>query len=195
MLTPDLVEEFRALKPAAETNGYWASFVYCIYGRPLRSSAYKPVVVLYRRERAHYRQVGHTQELVIDGQIENLSSKILHDDRKPLSRWVRSQDAYLKLEASKLLSPDAESLTWADRLNKLRFPAPFVMLFYCLFVKRAILDGRAGIYYAFQRMFAELLLSLYMLDDDLNQLHQKQNEQPENSVDYRTDYLNAKQRN
>jgi hypothetical protein len=38
------------------------------------------------------------------------------------------------------------------------------MPLYCLFVQRAILDGRAGLYYTFQRTFAELLLSLYLIE-------------------------------
>jgi hypothetical protein len=40
-------------------------------------------------------------------------------------------------------------------------------LFYCLFVKGAILDGRAGLYYAFQRLLSELILSLYLIEESL----------------------------
>ena len=42
-----------------------------------------------------------------------------------------------------------------------------MIFFYCLFVKGAILDGWAGIHYAFQRMLAEILLALYLIDEDL----------------------------
>jgi hypothetical protein len=41
------------------------------------------------------------------------------------------------------------------------------MLLYCLIIRGGILDGWAGFYYAFQRMLAELMLSLYLIDRDL----------------------------
>ncbi len=55
----------------------------------------------------------------------------------------------------------------ADRLRKTRLLFPFVIFFYCLFVKGGIRDGWAGVYYAFQRMLAEILLALYLIEDQL----------------------------
>jgi glycosyltransferase involved in cell wall biosynthesis len=167
VLTPGAVEEISLLRPPDELSGYRAKFVYCIYGKPLRWSAYPPVVVLYRHKLARYRQDGHGHRVVIDGTISDLRSRILHDDRKPLGRWLRSQDEYMKLETRKLLDTDWRDLGWADRVRKMILPAPFVMFAYCLFVGGAILDGRAGLYYAFQRFLSEALLSLYLIDHSL----------------------------
>jgi len=36
-----------------------------------------------------------------------------------------------------------------------------------LFIKGGIFNGRAGWFYAFQRMLAEMLLSLYLLQKDI----------------------------
>jgi len=168
VLTPEFVDELRTLQPGAETNGYQAKFCYCINGRVLRSGVYPPVTVLYRREFARYEQDGHTQRLIVDGKIETLRSRILHDDRKPLSRWFQSQQRYMALEAKKIVSADAESLGIADRVRRLRVIAPIAVLFYCLIVRGGVLDGWAGFYYAFQRMLAELLLSLYLIEQDFN---------------------------
>jgi hypothetical protein len=76
----------------------------------------------------------------------------------------------MKLEACKLTEADPRGLGWADKIRLLRFPAPALMLLYCLFVKGLIWDGRAGIYYALQRTFAELLLSLHLLQKDIDKL-------------------------
>jgi hypothetical protein len=46
--------------------------------------------------------------------------------------------------------------------------APLAVVFYCLIVRGGVLDGWAGFYYAFQRMLAELLLSLYLIEHDFN---------------------------
>jgi glycosyltransferase involved in cell wall biosynthesis len=164
ILTPEAVEEISLLKPSKDAAGYRAKFVYCVYGKPLRGSAYPPVVVLYRHSLARYRQDGHAHRVVIDGSIAELRSPILHDDRKSLGRWLRSQDDYMKLETRKLLETDWSALGWADRTRKMLLPAPLVMFAYCLFVRGAILDGREGLYYALQRLLSEVLLSLYLID-------------------------------
>jgi glycosyltransferase involved in cell wall biosynthesis len=167
ILTPAFVEELKSLKPEADVNGYSANFIYCINGHPLHGSAYPRVTVLYRRAKAVYQQDGHTQRIAVDGKVEDLRNVILHDDRKPLGHWLQSQARYMRIEAGKLAESDSGVLNWADRLRKLRFAAPLVMLFYVLIVKRAILDGRAGLFYAFQRTVAELILSLYLIEEDM----------------------------
>lgn len=168
VLTSELVDELRSLRPVVETNGYQARFTYCINGRPLRGGVYPPVTVLYRRASGDYRQDGHTHRLVLDGSIETLRSRILHDDRKTLSRWFESQQRYMSLEARKVLASDSETRSMADKIRRLRVIAPAAVLFYCLFVRGGVLDGWPGFYYAFQRMLAELLLSLYLIEFDLN---------------------------
>jgi glycosyltransferase involved in cell wall biosynthesis len=168
IVSEDLLREIQSLAPEPNVAGYLASFRYCIEGRPLRATVYTPVTVLFRRERAVYDQDGHTQRVTVDGKIEPLSGVIFHDDRKSLSRWVASQDRYMRLEAEKLLNADWSNLGWAGRIRKLRVVAPFAMLFYCLFLQGLVLDGRAGLFYSLQRAFAELLLSLYLLQHDLS---------------------------
>jgi glycosyltransferase involved in cell wall biosynthesis len=167
VLTPEVVEEIKALRPDEAVSGYTVKFIYCVHGKRLRGSAYPPVTVLYRRDCASYRQDGHTQRVVIDGEISQLRSPLLHDDRKPLSHWLRSQDRYTQLELQHLREADGVGIGVPDRLRKTRCLFPFVIFFYCLFVKGAILDGWAGVHYAFQRMLAEILLALYLIEEDL----------------------------
>lgn len=167
ILSDEAVDEIKQLVPATGVCGYEASFKYCIKAQSLRGSAYPPVTVLYRRSAATYLQDGHTQRVKVNGRVEKLHAPIFHDDRKPLSRWIQSQMQYMRLETGKLLKADRSALGWADRLRLLRVAAPFAMLFYSLFVKGAVFDGKAGVYYAFQRVFAELMLSLFLIENDL----------------------------
>ena len=168
VLAAKFVDELRSLRTAAETNGYQADFIYCVNGRSLRSGLLPLLTVLYRRNSARYEQDGHAQRLIVDGKVETLRSRILHDDRKSLSRWFQSQQRYMVLEAKKIVSAEAETLGIADRVRRLRVIAPLAVLFYCLIVRGGVLDGWAGFYYAFQRMLAELLLSLYLIESDFN---------------------------
>ncbi len=167
VLTRELVDELAALNPTADVAGLRARFTYCIYGRCLRSGVYPPVTVLFRRANAVYKQDGHAHRVEVSGPIENLRAPILHDDRKSLSRWLEAQTRYTKLEAQKLLSSDPASLSWTDRVRRWRVVAPAAMLVHCLILRGGLLDGWPGLYYAFQRALAELMLSLYLVDDDL----------------------------
>lgn len=168
VLTPELVAQMSAMESPHNVAGYSARFVYCIHGRRLRSGVYPAVTVLFRKSKGCYREDGHAHRILLDGPIENLLAPILHDDRKPLSTWFRAQARYTQLEAKKLLNSDPQSLDWTDRIRRWRVVAPLAMLFYCLVVRGGVLDGWPGCYYAFQRMLAELMLSLYLIDHDLH---------------------------
>lgn len=167
VLTSELVDEIGSLKPSPGTRGYRARFTYCINGRPLRSGLYGPLTVLYRKSFAKYASDGHTQRLLLDGEVETLRNAILHDDRKSLSRWFKSQQQYMTLEGEKLLAANSMELSTSDKIRRLRIVAPFAVLVHCLIFRGGVLDGWPGFYYAFQRAVAELVLSLYLLEQDL----------------------------
>ena len=165
IVTTDLVDEIQNLTPSEQIAGYRARFIYCISGKRLNSGIYPPVTVLYRAAAAEYIQDGHTQRVSLNGQIEDLRSPILHDDRKPLKRWFESQKRYTQLEAQKLRAANPDELNRIDRMRRWPLVVPPLALFYCLFLRAGIFDGRAGFYYAFQRTVAELMLSLYLIEN------------------------------
>jgi glycosyltransferase involved in cell wall biosynthesis len=160
----ELRQELESLEPTADCGGWRARFVYCVQGRPLRGSVYPPITVLVRRAGAVYRQVGHAYRVEVRGWVGELRARLRHDDRKPLERFVRSQLRYMSEEAELLLSARWGDLGWPDRIRTLHVVAPFAVFAYCLLVRRGLLDGRAGLHYATQRMFAETLLSLTLLE-------------------------------
>jgi len=160
LVSSELVAELEQLRPESGTVGYRANFIYCINGKRLRSGIYPPVTVLYRRDAASYVQDGHTQRVAVQGTIGELRAPLMHDDRKSLRRWFRSQARYTELEAQKLLAADPTGLGSADRMRRWIVVVPPVMLVYCLIVRGGVLDGWQGFYYAFQRTVAELMLSV-----------------------------------
>lgn len=161
-LTDALVQEISTLSQSA-ADSYSARFQYCVFGQPLRGAILPPRTVLFRKNKATYVDDGHTQLLQVDGSTEMLLGYIRHDDRKPLSRWLWAQDRYALLEAQKLRATPLDQLGWNDRIRRHKVIAPLLVLLYCLILRRGILDGRAGWYYAFQRMLAETLLSIHLL--------------------------------
>ena len=123
-----------------------------------------PGTVLFRRARARYVDDGHAHRVVVDGGVRPLRGLIWHDDRKPLSHWVRAQDRYAKQEAEKLMAHRDEGLSFNDRVRKTIVLGPPAAFLYTLLVKGVCLDGWAGWHYAFQRALAETLLSLRLIE-------------------------------
>jgi len=164
LLTERLVDEIAALSPDADTAGYRASFRYCIHGKPLSGSLYPPVIVLFRHAKGNYEQHGHTQRLKLDGEVVPLSVQIHHDDRKPLSRWFDAQIRYTSLEADHILMTPHKELRLIDRLRKLGWVAPLLVLPYTLLMKRCLLDGWLGWYYSLQRLLVETLIGLTIFE-------------------------------
>ncbi len=171
VVTEKFTEELKQLNPPEDVVGYQAEFVYCIYGRPLRGTVYPPHPVLFRKSQGCYEQDGHTHRLHIDGKVEKLKAFILHDDWKPLTQWLLSQEKYAKLEVIKLIESRTGDLDFPDRFRKMGFWSPFAMLFYCLFAKGLIWDGYCGWYYTFQRVFAETALCLYLTQYNLKRYY------------------------
>ena len=169
ILDDTIVENLLSLPLHPEqTAAYSARFKYDIFGKPVRGSLYPPRKVLYAKNNAYYVNDGHGHTVVIDGEIKTLDGFIHHDDRKSFSHWLASQDRYLKKEAEKLTSTPFKQLKWVDKLRWFIVPAPFVVLIYCLILRGGIFDGKHGWYYAMQRVLAEILLSIRLVEMRLN---------------------------
>jgi glycosyltransferase involved in cell wall biosynthesis len=156
---------FQALQQVdGQADGYRIAFRYCIGGKPIRCGFYAARVSLYQVAGAEYHNDGHAHRIQRPGRIDQFPSKLDHDDRKPLARWLQSQSRYLPQEADKLLALSNDQLSLPDRIRKTAVLGPIAMFFYVLFVRLGILDGWAGWRYACERVYAELLLSLHLLE-------------------------------
>jgi glycosyltransferase involved in cell wall biosynthesis len=163
-LSNELVSELNNLRPDDATGGYQSNFIYRIYGQALRASVYPPRIVLYRRLGASYHNEGHTQRVTVDDDILQLRYPIFHDDRKPLSRWFSSQQRYALQEAEYLTSENRSTLSRVDRIRQASWPGPLLALPYVLLVKGCLFDGWAGWLYALQRLVAETMISIAVVN-------------------------------
>lgn len=167
VLSDGLIEELTRLQPEPDQAGFRARFTYCIHSHSLRASLYPPRTVLYRRTQALYHDEGHGHRVQIDGKVANLENVILHDDRKPLDRWLSEQNRYAQKEARYLQGTPVQRLNRADHIRRKILLAPVLVFLYTAFGKGLILDGWPGWYYILQRVLAEITLSLRLLDEKL----------------------------
>jgi hypothetical protein len=163
-LSDEFVSELHRLRPEAAISGYQARFVYRVFGRPLRGTLYPPRTVLYRKHKACYHNEGHGHRVAVAGNVVPLAGVIFHDDRKSLTRWFTTQQRYAREEADHLMKSDRRALCRADKMRLAAWPAPFAVFMYALFLKGCFLDGWPGWYYALQRLVAETMLALEIMD-------------------------------
>lgn len=159
----ELTDELRMLDPPSVVRAYRADFTYAMHGHPLRGSLYPGRIVLLHKDHAKAWQDGHAHRILADGDVLALRSKIIHDDRKSFARFVERQRIYMRQEAAKIRAADTRGLSLSGRIRKLIFVAPIAVLVHTLFVKGLILDGAAGLRYAWERFVAELILSRELL--------------------------------
>jgi glycosyltransferase involved in cell wall biosynthesis len=161
-----LVSELARLDPNAPVSAYRIRFDYAIFSQKVLSSLYPDNTILLRRDKFCVSDKGHTEVWHVNGPIATLSERVLHDDWKPTGRWLLGQMRYMQRELEWLRVGDAGLVRWL----RLRPPLmPIVAFIYCLFGKGLIFSGRAGIFYALQRMVAEAILSLMVLEAKLRE--------------------------
>jgi hypothetical protein len=169
ILTPEFQ---RALQDGAfpweEDCIYYVPFRFCVFGWPMHGNVYPARGVFYALKGAHYDQDGHTQRISSAGKrAVMLPYAFLHDDRKSTARWLNSQEKYARLEAEKISVASTAGMKLPDRLRHAGWVAPLIVFPWALFFHGQILDGIPGLYYALQRVYAELLLALFILDKRL----------------------------
>ena len=167
VLSPPFVTELERWQPAADVHGYRAAFDYCVFGHALRASLYPPRVVLFRKDRATFVADGHTQLLQLEGEPGAFQARIQHDDRKSLDRWFAEQWRYAGLEARHLTEAPPDRLRSIDRMRRRAVLAPALVGLYALIGRGLVWDGWPGWHYVWQRVVAESLLSLRLVDQRL----------------------------
>jgi hypothetical protein len=163
-LSDALVTELGRLDSGTAVSAYRIGFDYAIFSRTLLSSLYPANTILLRRGCFSIWDKGHTEAWEVKGPVSTLKARIIHDDWKPIGQWQIGQVRYMKRELDQLRIGKAGLTRWLRLTPPLM---PIAVFLYCLFGKGLILNGRAGIFYALQRMVAEAVLSLMVLEEKL----------------------------
>ncbi len=157
---PALVEEVRTGFLPSGLAGGVVPFEYRYDGRPLRGSLYPPQLRLFRRDAVRVGQKGHAHSFEVDGPLYRFRARVVHDDRKPLERWIASQCRYAEEEERRLLDGGAPG--WRAAVRRTGLAAPLVGAAAWLRAGGP-LGGRAAARYALERMAFECLLGIRVL--------------------------------
>mgnify|MGYP000054707374 CR=1 FL=1 len=160
-VTQALVDEIVALRPDEDVAAYRIAFGYAMWGRVLPGSLYPANHILFRMDKVRVVERGHTEGWEVTGKILPLRGRVIHDDRKPMAAFVAAQSRYMAHEATAV---ENGKPGWASRLRRHPPLMVIAVFFYCLIVKRLIFAGPAGWMYVMQRVVAEGILALTLLE-------------------------------
>ncbi len=152
---------------AEGASGVMVPIRYAIRGRVLRGSLYPPQLRFFDKRKVRITQVGHTQRFEVSGEVRWARGPLVHDDRKPLEDWVRSQLRYSAIESGRLLKDEMAGIKGSIRR---RCPAlPALVGLYAYLKSGGPLGGGAARRYALERMLFEALLRWRLVDNQLTQ--------------------------
>lgn len=132
------------------------SFEYRVLGRALAGSIYPPQIRLFRKDNVRVEQIGHSQAFVAPEPVYHFRSRVIHEDNKPLDRWLRNQVSYASLEANRIQASRRKS--FKDRLRILGI-SPAVWGLYAYGKSGGPFKGAASKAYATERLIFEAILS------------------------------------
>ena len=177
--TAELSREMQQLVLAApaETAAFRVRRRDHLFGTWLKHAQLSPYYIrLIRPERAHYTRAIN-EVLEINGAVAQLSYPLDHYPfSKGIAKWVEKHNLYSTMEAelivrnqglqnpslkTALRDPDFHTRRLHQKAIFYRLPGrPLLKWLYMVFVRRAILDGAAGITYATLQSFYEYLIVL-----------------------------------
>jgi glycosyltransferase involved in cell wall biosynthesis len=177
-ITPSLASEMNTFVQSVTTNvaGVRMRRRDIWWGRWLKHAQISPFYVrLVRVGRAHYeREINEV--LIVDGEVAELSEPFDHYPfSKGLDHWISKHNTYSRMEAEVVANGLIVKPVWKIALFGRDFgerrmhqkaifyglPArPLIKLFYMLIVRRAFLDGWAGIRYSILQAIYEYFIVL-----------------------------------
>ena len=85
-----------------EFAGARIPFEYRMLGRALMGSIYPAQIRLFQKNQVRIVQLGHSQAFEVNGNVCKFRSPLIHEDLKPMSRWLNNQMKYASLEAVRI---------------------------------------------------------------------------------------------
>jgi glycosyltransferase involved in cell wall biosynthesis len=160
-VTPHLLKEIEDRLDAGHLTGGMIPFEFRYYGRALLGSLYPAQLRLFMKAKVQVKQTDHTQVFLVDGPVHRFRHPLIHDDRKPLDRWVKAQLDYQRRNESELSNGGRGRAR--DYLRKLGVMPP---LMGALAYVRAggPFKGAAAARYAYERMATESILAIRLMN-------------------------------
>ena len=177
VLTKEIIKEikkinFKALEKK-KIYGIKIKIFNRIFNKVINENIYPKKTLIFRNNECHYRKIGHSEKLYLNSKKIELKESIMHEnfnDISNFSKWKKNQIKYSVNEGYKICNKKILSLRTQDLIR--RFPPLniFLLLIYLIISKKILFYGKAGIFYLFQRIFYETVLTISILKNYFKKL-------------------------
>ena len=155
-------QELQVFLDAAKFLGAWIPFEYRMLGTALPGSIYPAQIRIFRKSEVRIEQPGHTQVFAVDGPLYRFRSKLIHEDQKPISRWLNSQAKYAALEVTRIRSNNSPGIK--DRLRLLGV-SPAIWGMYAYLRAGGPFISKPARAYAYERLIFEAILARLLANE------------------------------
>jgi glycosyltransferase involved in cell wall biosynthesis len=156
-------DELQAFLKRGELAGAWIPFEYRVLGRGLMGSIYPAQIRLFRRSQVRISQPGHSQAFEVIGSVCRFRSQLIHEDLKPVSRWLSNQVNYASLEAARIKC--APNRSFKDWLRVVGI-SPAIWGIYAYLRAGGPLRSAASRAYACERLIFEAILARMLSEQE-----------------------------
>jgi glycosyltransferase involved in cell wall biosynthesis len=158
--------ELEAFVRHKEFAGAWIPFEYRMLGRDLMGSIYPAQIRLFLKDDVRVEQPGHTQVFEVSGPTVRFHSQLIHEDLKPMGRWLSNQVKYAALEAARIkCTPKRSFKDWL----RLAGMSPPIWGAYAYIRAGGPLRSSASRAYAYERLIFEAILNRMLAEQRLHQ--------------------------
>lgn len=170
VLTNEIIKEIRKINlKVLEKNkiyGIKIKIYNKIFNTVINENIYPKKTLIFKNKNYQYKKVGHSEKLFINSRTIELKKSINHEnlnDISNFSKWKKNQIKYSINEGYKICNKKILSLRIQDLIR--RFPPLniFLLILYLIILKKIFFYGKAGLFYLFQRLFYESVLSISIL--------------------------------
>jgi len=157
-VTSSLLQELEIVFLPRQYAAGLIPFDYRYYGHSLAGSLCPPQIRIFRPADV---KVTERHKFIVHGKVYRFRIALIHDDQKPLERWVQSQVSYLPQNEREIANGGAARIR--DRLRKLGIMPP-VMGVLAYLKAGGPFGGAAAVRYAYERTVAESLLAIRLMN-------------------------------
>src|SRR5260370_7058632 len=156
-----LQDELQGFLRLREFAGAWTPFEYRVLGRRLPGSIYPAQVRVFRKHDVRIDQPGHSQVFHVPGPLCRFRSSLIHEDQKPIDRWLNNQMKYASLEAARIKGIPTKNLKDKLRMAGL---SPAIWSMWAYLKAGGPINHSASRAYACERLIFEALLARLLSD-------------------------------
>ena len=162
LISEKLSAEILNLNPKSQFSGFNSDIFHFVHKSIILEKIYPSKVIIFKKNLAFYKKIGHKEVLTIKGETKKLKNFILHEDKKIFSRWITSQ-INIANEEVKFIFSSSKNKKIKDRIRAVPILPIFLIIFYYIFKLNILKYKLGGLIFLIQRLIFETILNLKVI--------------------------------